>query len=470
MAAFSVTRRNPISRLDSMSILDFVFSRGTLTEVTISLMRIAAVTALIVLSAAYAVLIAVNVSHAAGGPDESGYMNEARLLGSGHARVEIEPLRVLKIDRSFAWTFTPYGFAPSGRSMLPTYPPGYPVHMLIAASIVGWNIGPFVISPLAALLSIALMYALARELDLSKSYAIAAAAIFAAFPTLIMQAIQVMSDTLATMWALAAIVFALRSLRKPSLAFAAGIAFGIGVAVRPTNILLAIPLASAMRFRWTSIARAIAGAIPIAIALMIFNAIVYGNPLTTGYGNVSYLLGFGPCLREQSLWMMRLLPIVFPAGLLVIFDRKIDRWHRALLITWFAIFLGYYALWPICDAWWYTRFLLPATPPLIIGALMLCRDLTSLIPQRRIAQAVAIIVIVVMIFIPARQVRNLNIFDMKNGQQVYPGSVSTAERLMPRNAIVISGVLSGAFFNYSHRFTARYDQLDADRFALLRAY
>src|SRR5205814_8618600 len=110
MAAFSVTRRNPISRLDSMSILDFVFSRGTLTEVTISSMRIAAVTALIVLSAAYAVLIAVNVSHAAGGPDESGYMNEARLLASGHARIEIEPLRVLKIDRSYAWTFTPYGF------------------------------------------------------------------------------------------------------------------------------------------------------------------------------------------------------------------------------------------------------------------------------------------------------------------------------------------------------------------------
>ena len=96
----------------------------------------------------------------------------------------------------------------------------------------------------------------------------------------------------------AAIVFALRSLRKPSLAYAAGIAFGIGVAVRPTNILLAIPLAIAMRFRWKIIARAIAGAIPIAIALMIFNAIVYGNPLTTGYGNVSYLLGFGPCLRE----------------------------------------------------------------------------------------------------------------------------------------------------------------------------
>ena len=138
-------------------------------------MRIAAVTALIVLSAAYAVLIAVNVSHAAGGPDESGYMNEARLLASGHARVEIEPLRILKIDRSFAWTFTPYGFAPSGRSMLPTYPPGYPVHMLIAASIVGWNIGPFVISPLAALLSIALIYALARELEMSKGYAIAAA-------------------------------------------------------------------------------------------------------------------------------------------------------------------------------------------------------------------------------------------------------------------------------------------------------
>ncbi len=429
-------------------------------------MRIAAVAALVVVSAAYALLIAMNVSHAAGGPDESGYMNEARLLASGRARVDIEPLRTLKIDRSFAMTFTPQGFAPRGRTIVPTYPPGYPMHLALAAMIGGWNIAPFVIAPLCGLIALLLTFLLARELGLAFGYALGATAIVAAFPTFIMQSIQVMSDVPATMWALAAILLALRSSRNPHLAFAAGAAFGVAVAVRPTNVLLAIPLAIALPR--TNLWRAIAGAVPFAIALMVFNDVVYGGPFVTGYGSALHIVSLGsmaPCLGEQSMSMLKLLtPIIFPGGLLVMFDRRVGRRHRALLVSWFAIFLAYYALWPVCDAWWYTRFLLPATAPLVIGAMFLLRDL---MPRR---VAIATLIVVALVFYEARQARHLDVFDLDETQQVYPGSVRTAERLFPRNAIVVSGLLSGAFRNYADRWTVRYETLDADRFALLRAY
>src|SRR5205085_1283931 len=207
----------------------------------------------------------------------------------------------------------------------------------IAAMIGGWNIGPFVITPLCAFIAIALTYALARELGLERGYAIGAAAILAAYPTFIMQAVQVMSDVPATMWALAAIVLSLRSRRHWSAGVLAGAAFGIAVAVRPTNILLAIPIAIAMRFR------------------------------------------------------IRHLP-------------------RALIGVWFMLFLAYYALWPVCDAWWYTRFLLPATPPLIIGAMFLLRDVLG---WTRWRPAIAAAVIVILIFIPARETRKLHVLDMK---------------------------------------------------------
>jgi hypothetical protein len=311
--------------------------------------RAAAGAVLGLIAAAYAVLIFRNVSYAAGGPDESGYMNEARMLRAGRAELAVFPLRTMRLDRSFIDVFNPLGFVPTARgTIVPAYPPGYPIHLMLASFLGGWERAPFYVAPLAAIGAILLMFGVARELGLPFGHAVGAAAILAVFPTFAEQSLQVMSDVPATFWALMTIWLALR--RNP---VAAGMAFGVAVWVRPTNLLLFVPLAIILG---RHIVRAIAGALPFGVLLLIFNATLYGNPFRTGYGSVTENLSFSaPCLATQTLWLAKLLtPLVLPGGLLVSFDRRVELRQRILLPAWFAVFLLFYALWAVCDAWWCT--------------------------------------------------------------------------------------------------------------------
>ncbi|MDQ2970278.1 MAG: hypothetical protein M3R34_03980, partial [Acidobacteriota bacterium] len=84
-------------------------------------------------------------------------------------------------------------------------------------------------SPLAAVASLLLLYLLARELDLSRIGSLAAVAMFASVTVFSFYAVQPMSDVVAAAWAIATVLLALKSRRHPNLAFAAGFAFGAGL-------------------------------------------------------------------------------------------------------------------------------------------------------------------------------------------------------------------------------------------------
>jgi len=402
-----------------------------------------------IIAAIYVAIIVSHISYVAGGPDESGYMNEARMLASGRTRIDITPLRTLHLDDSWAIVFTPLGFSPRGHEMVPVYPAGYPIHLILLR---------FFAVPLAAFGAIALTYFIARELGLSFWYSVSAAAILAADATFVLHSIVVMSDVVATFWALLAIFLALRAARVGgALAYAAGAAFAIGVWVRPTNILIAVPLIIALRFR---VVKALIGAIPFAIALMLFNAKVYGSPFATGYGSAA-VFTWGDCFWEQLRYLVHIVsPAVVIGGLLIVFDKHAP---RALLIAWFAAFIIFYGCWQVCDNWTLTRFLLPATPALIIGAVFLIRD----IPWPRV---VAAIVILAILGYSVDKWRKRHVLGVANDQLIYSRSVRVAQQLVPRDAMLVTGLLSGTFFNYDNeRFTVRWDTLEADRFAALRA-
>jgi hypothetical protein len=411
--------------------------------------------AVAVLFVGYAILLYRNTSHAAGGPDESGYMNEARMFAAGKLRLEVEPLRTLHLDDSWLEVFTPLGFRPStGRTIVPTYPPGLPLHLLLLE---------YFVSPLLALGCLVLTYAIAREVGLPQPYAVAAAAILAATPQFIMFALQVMSDVPATFWALMVIWCALRSNHTAGFAIAGGIAFAIGVAVRPTNVLMAIPLALAARRR---IPFVLLGAAPLLLPLMWFQNALYGSPFKTGHGSLDELVSlsdFGDKLSFYTFWMGRTLtPLAAPLGLFVIFDRKVDKWHRALLTIWYLAFLFFYCFWQLLGEWWYTRYLLPATPAIIISAMLLVRDIAK-------RPAIAAVLIAIMIYFPVSFGSGKRILRIDDDQKVYTGSMKWSAELLPKEAMVISGVLSGAFLLYQNRFTARWDRLDGERFAVLRS-
>ena len=415
----------------------------------------------------YVVLIARNISYVAGGPDESGYMNEAKMMAAGRTHVEITPLRTLRLDNSYADVFTPLGFSPrSNGTMVPVYPPGYPVHLLVAAAIGGWSHAPFFVIPLAAFASIALTYAVARELALERPYAIAAAAILALYPTFVLHSIVVMSDVLATFWALVAIWLALRARGGVGAAapLSTGAAFAIGVWVRPTNLLVAVPLAFLVGRR--RLAAAIVGAIPFGVALMLFNAKTYGSPFATGYGSAA-VFSFGECFWEQLRLLTHLIsPAVVICGLLVILDRRAALRTRALLLSWFGVFLIFYGCWQVCGNWTLTRFLLPGTPALAIGAVLVIRDLCALLPWPRVIAAIVLLAVLVY---EGDKWHKRHILGVAEDQRIYPGSVQLAERIVPREAMLVTGLLSGATFNYANELTVRWDTLEADRFAKLRA-
>jgi hypothetical protein len=418
------------------------------------------------LLAAYVALLLRNTCFFASGPDSSGYLGEARMFASGHLRVDVAPLRALHLDPSFAGVFTPLGFDPyrNTTEMVPTYPPGLPLHFAAAGLIGGWRYAPYLVITIAAIVALLLMYGIARELELPAPFAIASAALLAASPIFITFAMQPMSDLPATTWALAAIFFGLRSRRMPAPALAAGAAFAIGVWVRPTNILLAVALLFALPLRIRQLAFAAIGALPFAIALAWLQREQYGGWFRTAYGTVGDIVSANmPCLVFHMRGTLQMVtPLLFAGALLVIAMSGVA-WHtRAMLVSWFGVFFAFYAAYHYCEGWISSRFLLPAIPALIIGSLIALDRLT------RSRRALALIVILIVVIGEARAGSKLKVFRIDDYESVFPESVRYVEQRVPKDALLITGVLSGAFYDAGH-WTARWDRLDAEHFATLRA-
>ena len=429
---------------------------------TVKLGRRVAVAIVLIAAIAYGTMLFRHLSFAAGGADSSGYLNEARMMAARATSRPIALLRTLHLPSEYGFVLVPLGFLQSKidpRAMVPLYPPGLPAHFAIAGAIAGWTHAPFFLPPIAAFACLGLMFVLARQFGLSQWESIAASAILAACPVFIFMSAQPMSDVFALLWTLAAIVCALSGRR--GLAIAAGAAFAISVCIRPSNLLAAIPLAFAMRWRPSRLALAIAGAIPFAIALMAWNDTLFGNPIRTGYGEMSYMVSWAyprERLPHYSYWLAaQLSPLVFPGGLLVGFDRRVEGWRRAVLIAWFLPFFVFYSFYGAYETWWYTRFLLPAIPPLIIGFLLLIRK-----PRVLAVLVAAILALAIW------QDRRLNPLSVGEEESIYPEIVHRFN--FPKDAIVLNGQFSGAFLYYTGRETVRWDQLDNDRFQLMRAY
>lgn len=411
------------------------------------------------------VLLLANTCDFAAGPDSSGYLNEARLLLTGNISTQVRPLAEAQLDPSFVYLFTPHGFTrgPAPGTMVPTYPIGTSLHLAAAAAIGGWRVAPFLVVPIAAIGCLFLIVFIAQRLGITRGWAIIAAALVAGFPMFIAQAVQPVSDVLATFWALAAIACALRAHEHWRWAAWCGVAFAIGAAVRPTNILLVVPLLVAMRFRWSSLAMTAAVVAPFAIALAWYHYALFGSPWMTGYGGVGGILSFAaaPCFSKQAGWLLLMgTPLLFPGGLFVAFHRSMEAWHRVLLVSWFAVFFLFYIHYSFCPDHSSIRFLLPALPALMIG-------LVSLLS--RIPRMVAAAIVLIVLAREVQQVGRLHVLHLNEWEAIYPQTVAWVEREAPRNAVVLSAITSGAFYFHSDRAVVRWDQLTPETSALLRA-
>jgi hypothetical protein len=427
----------------------------------------------------YSLVLFHHTVFAIGGSDSSGYMNAARLLSEGRATTRIRGLDRLALGPEFAQTFIPLGFSPGPRpgTMSGSYPPGLPLHMALAGLAGGWSRAPFFVSPIAALACLVLMYLLGRELRLPPALALSGSLLFGFSPVFVFVAVQPMSDVVATAWALMAVFAAYRSRAFTSAGWAAvaGAAFGMGVLVRPTNALVVLPLLLALPFRGKTLLAFAAGGAPFAAFQLAYGAAAFGDPRTTGYRSLlseaMALSNFPARARHYALWTARLLSPLVPLGwIAVAADRRVTLRDRGVLLTWFAAFFLFYSFYAPYETWWYTRFLLPGSPALLLGALLATRDfvLRSDVSAKRWRISAAALLVVLALAVEIQYVTKQKVHKFYKGERIYPEACAMARRRLPPHAIVLSMQMSGALHYYTDLTYAMWNWMDAERFAVLR--
>ncbi|MBL9189234.1 MAG: glycosyltransferase family 39 protein [Opitutaceae bacterium] len=423
----------------------------------------------------YGAFLAWHFSPFAGGSDSSGYLNSARLLASGRltaeARVPVEFRDQADLPGAL---FQPLGFiaaAETGR-LAPTYAVGLPLHLALAGQIVGPTLAPTAVGLLAALASLALLYAVARELKLDASLAAAGAAVLAAFPVFIFMSIQPLSDTPATAWCLAAVLAALRAARGGShWAIACGAAVGVAVLVRATNALVLPTVVVLLGWDARRLALALLGGLPAAAWLGFYNHALYGGVLQSGYVNLGEAFAWrygAPTLAHIAQWLALMLPAVL-LGLPFIAVARRTRPARIglALALWFGAFAGFYTFYEFTrEVWWGLRFLLPGVPALILGGLL---GLDAVANSSRARAAFATALALWAAGLGWFWTKENHLLLTRSYEQAYAEAAGAARAQLPKDALVLAHHQSGALFHSTDFAILRWDQIRADQFERCRA-
>jgi hypothetical protein len=449
-----------------------------------SLRRIAAVVPwfavlIAVAVAAYTIVLWRHVGAYAGGADQSGYLNSARLLTEGQVTTAMRIVPNFPTDTVPRSTYMPLGFAIGGDdALVPTYPVGLPLMVSVMAHLIGWEPAARWTMVLHALLGVALIFWLARECGLSSRASALSSLILATSPVYLYMSLTLMSDTPALVWTTAAVLLAWRSRQRVWWAAPAGVALAVAVATRPTNILALAPIAvclgiSLQRWSWLG-----AGGAPGAAMLLRYNMAVYGQAFTTGYGDTSVLFGLenvGLSLSSYVQWLPALVtPIgVLALGLPVLF-RRAPRLITMLLL-WIGVFVVFYMFYyHTHETWWYLRFLLPAFPPLIVGSLLVGRALLEQWQNRRGAHPflrtapAALLLAAFILWHNVRWVDWWNVLAVGGGARAYRDVAEWTTAQLPADAAIMAMEVSGALRYYTSFAVVRWDFLERDPAAVRR--
>jgi hypothetical protein len=425
----------------------------------------------------YTLFLGFNMGAYAGGSDSSGYLNNARLLRKGRIATGYREIPGLPADKMPGYTYVPLGFRPAGpHKMVPTYPIGLPLLINIVASVAGVDAAPSWTISLHAIAGVVIMFLLCCAAGLTAEWAAFGALLLGVCPVTIFFSIQMMSDVPATTWALATILLAWLSRRDARLSPAAGLALGVAVLVRPTNLLLAIPAAVALGANWRRWLGFVAGGVPPAFLFLTFNYAAYGHVFASGYGRVDYLFRWEylpVSLAHYAKWMPVLLT---PFGLLALglplCGRRMPRWS-ILLVAWGLPVIGLYAFYfHTHEDWWYLRFGLPAFPAFWIAALLVTNDLLRRANWRRLAPrgslraGLAGVLLGAVVFAYAWHWNDkLGAARSADEEKVYIQVVDYVRSHVPPNAVIIAMQVSGSLFYYTEFPIVRWDQIKPTQFS-----
>jgi hypothetical protein len=405
--------------------------------------------------------------HVAGGSDSYGYISQADLWLAGDLVTE-QPM-----VRQVPWpdapqTLTPMGYRPTadGTATVPTYSYGLPL-MMAAAKLVAGMCGLYLVTPLLGALTVGMTYLLGARVW-SRGVGLAAAALMATSPAFLFMQMNPMSDVPVSGLFTAALVLSLSGVR--SAAFWTGLVVSLAILVRPNLVPLGIVFVAWFAARadgWRSRLREVIsfgiGGLPLIAGIAITNTVLHGAPWSSGYGPIDAYYAWGYLLSNVKHYGASLIetetPFVLLAVVPVVMLRRFegDQRARVAFILLFAVALWLcYAFYTPYEAWWYLRFYLPAFPPLLVLAVIGCRQLLrGMAGGTRVVMMAAILVVVLALRV--QWVQASPIFRLWESGVEFTSPAEYVRTRLPSNAVILTVNHSGSVRYYANRMTIRWD-------------
>ena len=305
-----------------------------------------------------------------------------------------------------------------------------------------------------------------------------AAILVAATPVLLFQVVQPMNDiTVAALWTAALVMLTkprgaesrakMLPANEASAALmrigAAGLVAGIAVFVRPNLAPIALVMAAWLAMvhdaRWRAAFLFAVAVAPGVAATAVFNDVLYGHPLASGYGNAGDLFAvrhiaanlrnYGSAILETQLGF----PLIALAAPFVIdVTRRSIAW---LIVGITGVVLATYLLYTPFPEWWYLRFFLPVLPmTTALAAAVIVKG------ARRPAAAVLVAMLVAAVMLNSSATGQAA--DLHRLEHRFRATAEVVERRLPDNAVFITVWESGGIRYHAGRQAIMWDALAPD--------
>jgi hypothetical protein len=405
-------------------------------------------------------------TRAAGGSDSSCYVLQADAFARGAVTLR-DPLAPAFPDRGGA-LFAPTGFLASpvrpGESV-PICGPGLAMVMAVFP-LVGLRDGVFWVVPIAAAFAVWLTFLFGRRVG-DPIIGAVSAAVLAASPIFLYQAVQPMSDVPAVALWMAALVSSARGDARGDVA--AGLCFSLAVLTRPNLAPLALPLAVLLwrsPARTTALIRFMLAAIPGAIVFAWLNADRYGSPVVSGYGETTGLFSVShlvPNLARYPRWLLEthtpFLALSLASPLVAWRARRHARTLRLTFVSLAAtaIVIATYLAYIVFDDWWYIRFLLPILPLLVALSVVVAN---AVIPGSSTRRAWWLTALGLVLAARSLHVaRERQVFQLQALESRFVVTGEYAARALPPEAMVMAVQQSGSIRYHGGRTTMMWDAI-----------
>lgn len=402
-----------------------------------------------------------------GGADSYGYVGQARLLAHGHLTDTIP------LSADFDWpdveaTFTPLGFrAGTSRGVIaPIYPPGLPLLQAPLSAVSEQAI--YLLVPAFGALLVWLTFRLGASLSDQTTGAMAAALV-AASPTFLSQVVQPMSDVPAAACWLGALLVAGRGTSHA--AVASGAIASVAILIRPNlaplaGVIAAATILGAADGRMRRALLFAAALTPGLVVLGWIQYVRYGSPLRSGYGPLSdafSIQNIAPNLSRYPRWLTGShtwfiwLSLAAPFWIARRARQPVLAWIALLLAaaTWLA-YLPYVYFQP--HEWYYTRFLLPAVPVMLVFASAIAGWSLHLVSDAWRAP-IRLVLLGGLVALQLHTALASGAFAMRDQERKYPLAGAFVRDRLPATAIVLASQHSGSIRYYANRPAVRWDLL-----------